>query len=133
MRNPNKLISGQLLPTWAFEIHSCVPVVDWDWWWGATVDGASIYEGGGSDDGRKVKGTLHWVSAPHSINGEVRLYNHLFLNENPEIDGGNFIDNLNPSSIEILQNCKFESNLLRKGIAICIYPFYHLVHIENCH
>ena len=69
-------------------------------------------KGGWSDDGRKVKGTLHWVSAPHSINGEVRLYNHLFLNENPEIDGGNFIDNLNPNSIEILQNCKLEKKML---------------------
>ena len=55
-----------------------------------------------------MKGTLHWVSAPHSINGEVRLYNHLFLNENPEINSGNFIDNLNPNSIKILQNCKLE-------------------------
>ena len=69
-------------------------------------------KGGWSDDGRKVKGTLHWVSASHYINGEVRLYNHLFLNQNPDGDGENFINNLNPNSIEIHQNCKFEKKIL---------------------
>jgi len=69
-------------------------------------------KGGWSDDGRKVKGTLHWVSASHAINGEVRLYNHLFLNQNPDGDGENFINNLNPNSIEIHQNCKFEKEIL---------------------
>ena len=69
-------------------------------------------KGGWSDDGRKVKGTLHWVSASHAINGEVRLYNHLFLNQNPDGDGENFINNLNPNSIEIHQNCKFEKKIL---------------------
>ena len=69
-------------------------------------------KGGWSDDGRKVKGTLHWVSASHAINGEVRLYNHLFLNQNPDGDGENFINNLNPNSIEIYQNCKFEMKIL---------------------
>tara|TARA_Y100000588_G_scaffold76770_1_gene80049 strand:+ start:15394 stop:17067 length:1674 start_codon:yes stop_codon:yes gene_type:complete len=69
-------------------------------------------KGGWSDDGRKVKGTLHWVSASHAINGEVRLYNHLFLNQNPDNEGEDFINNLNPNSIEIHQNCKFEKKIL---------------------
>jgi glutaminyl-tRNA synthetase len=68
-------------------------------------------KGGSAPDGRKVKATLHWVSAEHSINAEVRLYNHLFMSEKPEEKGGDFLENLNPDSLEILQNCKLEVNL----------------------
>lgn len=65
----------------------------------------------GSDTGgRKVKGTLHWVSARHGIPAEVRLYNDLFLVENPD-EGGDFIKNLNPHSLEILESCIAEPGL----------------------
>jgi len=70
--------------------------------------------GGWSSDGRKVKGTLHWVSADHAVDAEVRLYDRLFLKENPDDgpDGSNFKDNLNPDSLEILKNCKLEPGLI---------------------
>ena len=66
--------------------------------------------GGWSDDGRKVKGTLHWVSAQHAIAGEVRLYDHLFIKENPD-DAEDFTENLNPESLKIIKNCKLEPSL----------------------
>jgi glutaminyl-tRNA synthetase len=68
-------------------------------------------KGGSAPDGRKVKATLHWVSAEHAIEAEVHLYNHLFMNEKPEEKGSDFIENLNPDSLEILQYCKLEPNL----------------------
>ena len=58
--------------------------------------------GGDSPDGRKVKGTLHWVSARHAVDAEVRLYDNLFREPFPE-EGGNFLDNLNPDSLEVVQ------------------------------
>lgn len=68
--------------------------------------------GGWSKDGRRVMGTLHWVSAEHSINAEVRLYNHLFTKENPlENTDTNFKDFLNPESLEILFDCQLEPSL----------------------
>ncbi|MEJ2164863.1 MAG: glutamine--tRNA ligase/YqeY domain fusion protein [Desulfobacterales bacterium] len=69
--------------------------------------------GGDAPDGRKVKGTLHWVSAQHSIPAEVRLYEHLFLKENPnEVEEGkDFTDYVNPRSLEILKNCRVEPGL----------------------
>ncbi len=66
--------------------------------------------GGWSDDGRKVKGTLHWVSAQHAIEAEIRLYDHLFNKENPE-EGDDFTENLNPDSIAVIKNCKLEPSL----------------------
>ena len=68
-------------------------------------------KGGWSDDGRKVRGTLHWVSAEHSVDAEVRLYNHLFNVENPEIDGDDFIQHLNSDSLQIISSAKLESSL----------------------
>lgn len=65
---------------------------------------------GSSTNVRKVKGTLHWVSAPHAIEAEVRLYDHLFLKENPEEDD-DFKDNLNPNSLETLTSCRVEPGL----------------------
>lgn len=58
--------------------------------------------GGNAPDGRKVKATLHWVSANHAVDGEVRLYDRLFSVENPNKveEGGSFLDNLNPASLE---------------------------------
>ena len=70
-------------------------------------------KGGWTDDGRKVKGTLHWVSAGHAVKAEVRLYEHLFLKEFPEDnpDGTTFIDQINPDSLVVLKDCKVESGL----------------------
>jgi glutaminyl-tRNA synthetase len=69
--------------------------------------------GGDAPDGRKVKGTLHWVSAKHAITAMVRLYNHLFSKENPNAveEGKEFSDYLNPESLEVLTNCKLEPGL----------------------
>jgi len=65
--------------------------------------------GGWSKDGRKVKGTLHWVSASHAVGAEVRLYDYLFTKENPlDVQGGDFKDNLNPNSLEKLTGCMVE-------------------------
>lgn len=68
--------------------------------------------GGWSKDGRRVLGTLHWVSAEHAINAEVRLYNHLFTKENPlENTDTDFKNFLNPESLEILFDCQLEPSL----------------------
>jgi glutaminyl-tRNA synthetase len=66
--------------------------------------------GGNAPDGRRVKATLHWVSAEHALDAEVRLYDHLFTKENPEDveDGQDFTANLNPDSLKILDGCKIE-------------------------
>ncbi len=70
-------------------------------------------KGGDSPDGRKVKGTLHWVSAQHAIEAEVRLYDHLFKVENPnEVpEGADWKDHLNESSLEVLETCYLEPSL----------------------
>jgi len=69
--------------------------------------------GGEAKDGRKVKGTLHWVSARHAIEAEVRLYDHLFIKEDPGNvpEGCDFKDNLNPDSLEVLKSCQLEHSL----------------------
>lgn len=69
--------------------------------------------GGNSPDGRKVRGTIQWVSASHAINAEVRLYDHLFIKEDPEDvpEGSDYKDNLNPNSLTVLTNCKLEPTL----------------------
>jgi glutaminyl-tRNA synthetase len=59
--------------------------------------------GGNPKDGRKVKGTLHWVSAKHGVPVEVRLYDRLFKSENPAEEGDDFLKDLNPSSMEIVR------------------------------
>ncbi len=68
---------------------------------------------GGATSGRKVKGTSHWVSAAHAMKAEVRLYDHLFLAENPDNDedGADFRDKLNPNSLEVLESCLVEPGL----------------------
>ncbi len=66
--------------------------------------------GGSSPDGRKVRGTLHWVSTHDAVDAEVRLYNHLFTKETPDEDD-NFIENINPESLEIMTECKVEPSL----------------------
>jgi len=68
--------------------------------------------GGWSQDGRRVMGTLHWVSAAHALDAEVRLYDHLFTVENPlDQTEGDFKDFINPDSMEILSGCKVEPSL----------------------
>ncbi len=69
--------------------------------------------GGDAPDGRKVKATLHWVSAAHAKTAEVRLYNHLFVKPNPSDveEGRDWRSNLNPNSLEILADCKAEPAL----------------------
>jgi glutaminyl-tRNA synthetase len=69
--------------------------------------------GGNTPDGRKVKSTIHWVSAAHAVTAEVRLYGNLFLKENPdEVEvGQDFTANLNPASLEVLTGCQVEPSL----------------------
>ena len=68
--------------------------------------------GGNAPDGRKVKGTIHWVNASDCIDAKVRLYDRLFKDENPEQDKQDFIENLNPKSLEELESCKLEKSLI---------------------
>ncbi|MHC5076541.1 MAG: glutamine--tRNA ligase/YqeY domain fusion protein [Planctomycetota bacterium] len=70
-------------------------------------------KGGDAPDGRKVKSTLHWLSAKHAVDAEVRLYDNLFTKENPENveDGQDFTSNLNPKSLETLNCSKVEPSL----------------------
>jgi glutaminyl-tRNA synthetase len=69
--------------------------------------------GGNAPDGRKVKATIHWVSAAHAIDAEVRLYENLFTKENPDdaAEGQDFTANLNPNSLEVIANAKLEPSL----------------------
>lgn len=73
-----------------------------------TYDPAS--RGGETPDGRKVKATLHWVSVAHGRPAEVRLYENLFLTEDPD-EGGDFLANLNPNSLQVLHGCVVEPGL----------------------
>jgi glutaminyl-tRNA synthetase len=82
----------------------------------ATYDPAT--RGGDSPDGRKPKATLHWVAADHALDCEVRLYDRLFKSENPE-ESGNFLDDLNPESLQIVPRAKLEPSI--RGAA----PFTH--------
>jgi glutaminyl-tRNA synthetase len=72
--------------------------------------------GGNAPDGRKVKATIHWVSAEHAVDAEVRLYDNLFTKEDPDDapEGQDWRDNLNPHSLEVLADCKLEPAL--KGL-----------------
>ena len=70
-------------------------------------------KGGRSADGRRVRGTSHWVSAAHALTAQIRLYDHLFLAEDPadDKDSGDYKSNLNPDSLEILRSCQVEPSL----------------------
>ncbi|MDP4292412.1 MAG: glutamine--tRNA ligase/YqeY domain fusion protein, partial [Bacteroidota bacterium] len=70
-------------------------------------------KGGNSPDGRKVKGTIHWASASHALEAEVRLFDRLFINENPEDvpEGESFIQNLNPQSLTVISRAYVEPGL----------------------
>jgi glutaminyl-tRNA synthetase len=76
-----------------------------------TYDPAS--KGGNSPDGRKVKATIHWVSATHAVDGEVRIYENLFAKEDPSdvAEGEDVLDHLNPNSMEIIADAKLEPSL----------------------
>lgn len=67
-------------------------------------------KGGSSPDGRKVKGTIHWVSAEHALDAEVRMFDRLFVKEDPDNveEGKDFKDYLNPDSLKVLKSCKVE-------------------------
>ena len=79
-----------------------------------TYDPAS--KGGSAPDGRKVKGTIHWVSAPHALRAEVRLYDRLFTAEYPDADKEkSFKDFLNPDSLTVLAGCMLEPGLAQAG------------------
>lgn len=73
-----------------------------------------LSRGGNSPDGRKVKGTIHWVDAKNCIDCQVRLFDRLFISENPEKtqEGKTFLDNLNPDSLRIIENAKAEAELI---------------------
>jgi len=73
-----------------------------------------LSRGGNSPDGRKVKGTIHWVDAKNCIDCQVRLFDRLFISENPEKtqEGKTFLDNLNPDSLRIVENAKTEAELI---------------------
>ncbi len=67
-------------------------------------------KGGDAPDGRKVKATLHWVSAAHAVTAEVRLYDRLFKSADPGADG-DFLDDINPDSLEVVADAKLEPSL----------------------
>ncbi|UCG22242.1 MAG: glutamine--tRNA ligase/YqeY domain fusion protein [Deltaproteobacteria bacterium] len=95
---------------------TCVDVVK-DEKTGEVVELRCTYDpatkGGWSPDGRKVRGTLHWVSAAHAIEGEVRLYDYLFRKPNPEEvkEGSDFKSNVNLNSLEVLHSCRLEPSV----------------------
>jgi glutaminyl-tRNA synthetase len=95
---------------------TCVDVVK-DEGTGEVVELHCTYDpatrGGWAADGRKVRGTLHWVSKSHALDGEVRLYDHLFTKANPADaeEGVDWLSNLNPHSLETLRPCKLEPSL----------------------
>jgi len=84
-------------------------------------------KGGDSPDGRKVKATLHWVSADSALPAEVRLYDHLFVKEYPDEapEGQDFLNNLNPGSLEVLRDCPVEPSLADPAAGVT-YQFERL-------
>ncbi|HEY6141472.1 MAG TPA: glutamine--tRNA ligase/YqeY domain fusion protein [Thermoanaerobaculia bacterium] len=88
----------------------------------ATIDPAT--RGGDAPDGRKPKATLHWVSAQHAIDGEVRLYDRLFKSENPE-ESGDFLADLNPESLQVIPHAKLEPSV-RGAAPMTKYQFERL-------
>jgi len=83
--------------------------------------------GGNAPDGRKVKSTIHWVSAAHAVDAEVRIYEHLFTKESPDDveEGQDIFDNLNPKSLEVIANAKLEPSLAN-AVAGSRYQFERL-------
>lgn len=81
---------------------------------GAIVELRCAYDpqtrGGQAPDGRRVRGTIHWVSAQHAVDAEVRLYDHLFTSERPD-DDDDFMTTLNPRSLQVVSNAKIEPSI----------------------
>ena len=100
---------------WAYLIR-CTSVLKNDV--GDVVEVRCTYDpatrGGDAPDGRKVKSTIHWVSAEHAVEDEVRLYDHLFTQEDPDDvpEGANWLDGINPNSLEVLPAAKLEPALV---------------------
>lgn len=96
---------------------------------GNIVEVTAVYDpetrGGNTPDGRKIKGTIHWVDANNCFDAEVRLYDNLFTIPDPDAADKNFIDYLNPDSLQILSGCKME-NFLREAKAGDSYQFLRL-------
>jgi glutaminyl-tRNA synthetase len=88
----------------------------------ATIDAAT--RGGDAPDGRRPKATLHWVSAAHAIDCEVRLYDRLFRSENPE-ESGHFLEDLNGESLEVVTHAKLEPSV-RAAAPLTRYQFERL-------
>ena len=78
-------------------------------------------KGGRSDDGRKVRGTLHWVSAKENVKAEIRLYDRLFKSEHPEKEG-DFIKNINPTSLKVIEEAILETSMVSSKPG-CVYQF----------
>lgn len=80
---------------------------------GNVIEIRAVYDpetkGGAAPDGRKVRATLHWVSAPHSLPAKIRLYDHLFLKEDP--NEGDLEENVNPNSLKVLTDARIEPSL----------------------
>ena len=81
--------------------------------------------GGSTPDGRKVRGTIHWVDSRTSVNAEIRLYDNLFTVPNPSDDGKDFTDFLNSNSLTVLTKCKVEK-MLEDAKAPQAYQFLRL-------
>ena len=75
--------------------------------------------GGRSEDGRKVRGTIHWVSAEENVKAEIRLYDRLFNSEYPE-KNGDYIDNINDESLKVIENAVLEESL---SLASSDFPY----------
>ncbi|MBQ2325958.1 MAG: glutamine--tRNA ligase, partial [Clostridia bacterium] len=67
--------------------------------------------GGNAADGRKIKGTIHWVDSKTAVDAEVRVYENLFTDASPDAADKNFLDYLNPDSLKVLNGCKLEKSL----------------------
>ncbi len=79
-------------------------------------------KGGITPKGKKIKGTIHWVDTKTCINAQVRLYENLFLDENPDSSEKNFLESINHNSLKILKNCKVE-NFLKNAKSPSFYQF----------
>ena len=84
-----------------------------------------LTRGGDTPDGRKVRGTIHWVDASNYVDAEVRLYDNLFTDPEPDVGGKNFLDFINPESLVVLTGCKAEPSLAKAG-ADSRYQFMRL-------
>lgn len=81
--------------------------------------------GGSTPDGRKVRGTIHWADAKTCLDAEVRMYDNLFLDPDPDGTGKDFMECINPNSLKVLENCKVE-NFLKDAEAPAFYQFMRL-------